>query len=112
MKQAVNFYDFDRAFIERDRENKFTYEGRKALFEYLEDLEDDIGEEIELDVIALCCEYEEYKNVYEYLDYYTPIVNKADYEDEEEFNEAVKEEIRENTTLIEIDDNSFIIQQY
>ena len=114
MYQNVNWWDFDRAFIQCNRENQFSYDGRKALFDYLEGYEEDTGEAIELDVISLCCDYEEYENIEEYLDYYTETdIKKDDYEDEEEFKEAVKEDIRDNTTLIEIEDSEgFIIGQY
>ncbi len=40
--------------------NNFSYEGANALQEYLEDLSDEIGENIEFDPIAWCCEYSEY----------------------------------------------------
>jgi hypothetical protein len=59
MKQTINKYDFHRAFEAIGRSNEFSYEGRQALFEYLEQLEDDTGTEMELDVIALCCDYSE-----------------------------------------------------
>jgi hypothetical protein len=49
----VTFQDFCDAFRDMDRDDKFSYEGQRALFEYLED------EDIELDIIALCCEYQE-----------------------------------------------------
>jgi hypothetical protein len=59
MKTTVSRYDFERAFVDADRKENFSYEGLKALFEYLEDYEEQTGEEIELDVIAICCEYSE-----------------------------------------------------
>lgn len=59
MKQSVSFYMFEDAFKRADRFDNFSYEARRALFDYLEELEQDLGEEIELDVIALCCEYQE-----------------------------------------------------
>ena len=59
MKTTVSLYDFREAFRQYDRANSFSYDGYRVLFEYLEQLGDDIGEEIELDVIALCCEYDE-----------------------------------------------------
>ena len=59
MKQTVNFNDFRDAFRAFDRMENFSYEGMQALFDYLEQLEEDTGEEIELDVIALCCDYSE-----------------------------------------------------
>ena len=59
MKQTVNFYDFETAFRNMEKDSHFSYEGLYALFEYLEDYEENIGEEIELNVIALCGEYNE-----------------------------------------------------
>lgn len=65
MKQTINFYDFQKAFQEL-RPNSFTYDGLRALFEYLEELEDSTGDEIEFDVIALCCDFTEYESAEEY----------------------------------------------
>ena len=65
MKQTINEYQFRDAFMSI-RPDNFSYEGAKALYEYLESYEDDTGEEIELDVIALCCEYTEYEDMQEF----------------------------------------------
>lgn len=51
--------DFIRAFEDRGRENQFSNEALEAIYEYLDDLSEDIGEPIELDVIAICCEFSE-----------------------------------------------------
>jgi len=58
MKSTVSLYDFRRAF-EQCRPDNFSHEGLEVLFDYLEELESDTGEELELDVIALCCDYSE-----------------------------------------------------
>lgn len=58
MKTTVNFDNFACAF--RDiRPDNFSPSGLLCLFEYLESLEEDLGQEIELDVIAFCCDYSE-----------------------------------------------------
>ena len=98
MKQSVNIYDFERAFKRCERDN-FSYDGLKALFEYLEEYEEDTGDEVELDVIALCCDYMEYDSLNEYNRDYDTKYSEID-------------AIQDDTTLIKIDDNSFIIQQY
>jgi hypothetical protein len=59
MKTTVNFDDFRDAFRTYDREHNFSYAGLRALFDYIEEYEADTGNEWELDVIALCCEYSE-----------------------------------------------------
>ncbi len=67
MKQNVTFYIFERAFSDL-RPNSFNYRGLRALYDYLIDYENDAGEELELDVIAFCCEYIEYSDVFEALE--------------------------------------------
>jgi len=57
--QSVDFGLFCDAFRDHDRKDQFSYEAKRALFDYLESRADDMGEPIELDVIALCCEYNE-----------------------------------------------------
>ena len=69
MKKTISFYDFCDAFPE-SRKDTFSYEGKKAIFEYIEELEDETGEETELDVIALCCEFTEYENMEEFWGVY------------------------------------------
>jgi hypothetical protein len=59
MKTTVNKYQFRDAFISMGRENNFSYEGLSILFDYFEEYEQSTGEEIEFDVIAICCDYAE-----------------------------------------------------
>ena len=59
MYQSVNFSSFCDSFRNLDRQDQFTYAGKRILFDYLEQYEADTGESVELDVIALCCEYVE-----------------------------------------------------
>jgi len=100
MKQTINFYQFNDAFYKMDREHQFTYKGKKALFDFLEEYEDSTDEEVELDVIALCCDYVEYEDIEEFwLDY-----------DKEDFPH--KEAIEWHTMFIPIDDDAFIIQSF
>jgi DNA integrity scanning protein DisA with diadenylate cyclase activity len=58
MKTTVSLYDFRREFAQC-RPDNFSYEGLSILFDYLEELGDSCGEEFELDVIGLCCEWNE-----------------------------------------------------
>jgi len=59
MYQTLSIYDFENAFNKAGRKDQFSYKAQSMLFDYLEQYEDDTGEKVELDVIALCCEYEE-----------------------------------------------------
>ena len=112
MKQTVNLHDFEQAFRSL-RPKSFSYEGLEALFNFLENLEEDTGSEIELDVIAICCDFTEYENIEEYLSEHSTDVDKLDFvENEYAYTEAIKEEIQDKTTLIDIDGESFIIQDF
>lgn len=99
MKQTVYLGDFRDAFRSAGRENNFSYEGLGILFNYFEQYEDDTGEEIELDVIALCCEFSEatareVAENYGYLD-----DEELDEMDADEIADLVRRELERNTTL-------------
>ena len=59
MKTTINQYEFCEAFANAERKENFSYEALELLFNYFEQYEESTGEEIELDVIAICCEYNE-----------------------------------------------------
>jgi hypothetical protein len=61
-----NASDLEAMFKECGRVNSFTRVGMEALFEYLEELSEGMGEDIKIDAIALCCEYSEYDDVNDY----------------------------------------------
>ena len=96
MIQRIGFCQFCDAFRDMGRNEQFTYEAKRALFDYLEELGEDIGEEIELDVIALCCEWhaETLEDVLHYYDL-----------------ESL-EELEENTTGLELPNGNILYQPY
>lgn len=59
MKKTINQYEFMTAF-QSIRPDNFSRNGLFALFQHLTEWELDTGEEIELDVIGICCEFTEY----------------------------------------------------
>ena len=100
MKQTIDVYGFRRAFERTDRKDQFSYEGLKALFDWLEEYEEGTGDEVELDVIALCCEFTEYESLFDFQKDYGKTYQTID-------------DIEERTGVIRIEDgDSFIIQQF
>lgn len=102
--QNVNLYNFRQAFFDAGRKDQFSYSGLEILFDYLEELSDVIGEPIDLDVIALCCEYEEshYSDIAEDYD-----IDLSEAEgDEEEELEIVLEYLHENTSVCGYDEET------
>lgn len=55
----TNASQFRDQFHAMGRGTQFSYEGLGLLFDYLDQVSDDIGEPLELDVIAICCDYAE-----------------------------------------------------
>lgn len=78
----------------------FSYEGANALQEYLEELSYDIGENIDYDPIAFCCEYSEYADA---LDCVEDCQYDCDFEDihESDREEHALEYLKDNTLVIE-----------
>ena len=106
MKQTINDFQFRDAFVRMDRKENFSYAGLNALYDYLTDLEDDIGEELELDVIALCCDYSEHDLRDLQREY-------GDYEGEqwEGLEEAIQW-LEDRTTVIRVDDDRVIVHVF
>ena len=95
MKDTVTEHTFTDEMIKHG----FSYEGTKALFEHLEQYEQDCDHELEFDPIAFRCEYDEYKNLEEI---------KENYQDIETL-----EDLQNNTSVIEIPNTDrLIIQAY
>ena len=106
MKTTVYLNEF-RDYFNKIRPNNFSYEGLGILYDYLLEYEDSTGEEIDLDVIGLCCDYSE--------DSLSNIVNSYSIglEGEDDHEQAVKDYLEDKTTLVGITkDGNFIYQVF
>ena len=59
IKKTFNENDFINEFKACNRQDNFSYEGLRVMFDALNELAQDCEMVIEMDVIALCCEYSE-----------------------------------------------------
>ena len=99
MKKTIYLNDFRDAFINYNRAEQFSYSGLETLFENLQEYEEATGEEMELDVIAICCDFTEYENIQEFQKEYG-----VEYQ--------TIEDVGEKTLVLYIDEESFIIQNF
>ena len=109
MKQTINFSAFCDAFHAFKRYDQFGYTALQILFDYLEDMEQDTSEEIELDVISLCCDYS-VDSVADIASNYD--IDLSECEDDEAKYEAVMEYLNDSTSVCgdyETDDGHFIV---
>lgn len=95
MKVTLSRHEFVRMFDTYNRSNNFSVEAREALFDYFEEIDADM----ELDVIAVCCEYSEYESLEEFQKDYS-----EDYES--------IEDIEKDTQVIRLSGDGFVIQQF
>ena len=103
MKMNVTESMFIDAFKKSDTyKNKFSYKGLQALFEYFEELENEVEKDMDFDMVAICCEYTQYENFDEF---------KENYSNRPEFKTI--EDLQEFTWVIMIEgEEGFIIQDF
>lgn len=87
-------------------ENGFSYTGARALIEYLEEIEKDTGEEMELDCVAIRGDFSEYSSLQEWAeDYFSDDwrseLGLDDDADDDDTDDAIRAYIQDSGTLIE-----------
>lgn len=87
----------------------WSYAGARALVEHLESIEDDTGEEMEFDAVALRCDFSEYESAREAAEEYGWEPDEdADNDDAEK---AAAEWLADRTTVISFN-GGVIVQQF
>lgn len=99
---------FKEAFREMDRMDNFSYQGLDALYEYLEDCSEATGENVELDVVGLCCDFNEetYQDIAE-----NHSIDVADHDDDET-KEAVVNYLEDRTCIVYTGAETVLFQEF
>ena len=94
MRDTIDIWKFRNEMVNHG----FTVQGSLALFDYIEQYEQDCGEEMEFDPVGLRCDYTEYKNFEEL---------------QKDYDVKDLDELRDYTRVIELpDDEGLIIHVY
>lgn len=116
MHITVDFSMFADAFRRMGRENQFSREALEALFNYLEEYQQDTGDDLELDVIDLCGNFTEYGTTVEAAaDYgFASELEAEDYEDAESYEDAKEEALEwlQDRAVVISFDSGLIIQNF
>ena len=73
MITTISKGDFTEAFKNSETyKNNFTYDGLEALFDYMEELEEGLGEQIEFDMVYIACYYTEFATAWDAMELYQP----------------------------------------
>lgn len=89
-------------YFNRISPDAFTYEALNALYDYFINYEDCTDCEIELDVIAICCDYAEY-TPNELLDAYNHLGDSL---------ETIIDAIREESDIIDVNNGNYIVRGF
>ena len=95
--KRIDFYEFIEEFKAYNRDNQFTRSGLSVLYDYIEELSEESGEDYNLDIIELCTSFTEYDNLEEVL---------------KDYDLKSLEELEENTTAFTLDNQGVLIQNF
>ena len=115
MKTTLSTLDIARA-LHRDDNANWSWNGAKAIAEYLEEYEESTGDEMELDVCAIRCDFSEHESLEAWAsDYFRNQADAVDQlgltlgmdgsidEESGEIDDNIRSFIRDNGVLIEFD---------
>ena len=103
--------DYSRLYhdLKKMARDNFSYDGAEALMEYLDELSADIGDNIEYDPIAFCCDFAEYSDkeivglIPQEYDRAPQLGDLNAYDCSDTYREAAKNWLQDQTTVIEFD---------
>ena len=108
MKMTLNTSQIADA-LKNDTYASWSYNGSRALAEYLEEYEESTGEELELDTCAIRCDFSEYASLQDWAhDYFSNALEELGFDETEENDDVeidgkIREYIQDHGQLIEFD---------
>ena len=101
--------EFIHAFKSSSRKDQFSYEALEHIFDYLESYSEDTGENLELDIVGICCDWSEMSWQDIAMSYGVDLSSCVD--DDERIAE-VEDFLCRNTQYCELSDGSFVFVQF
>jgi hypothetical protein len=105
--QTVNRSQFVDAFHRCGRGQQFSVAALFELFEYLDQMSDDCGKPIELDPIAICCDWCEYDSLRKAADEHDTDQATQAFDDDQ-----LLEWFSEQTLVIQVDGGSVLVANH
>jgi hypothetical protein len=106
INSASQFADM---FKQSSRAGQFSYEALEAIYGYLEDYSNDSGENVELDIVAICCDWYEMTWQEVAMSYG---VDLSQCTDDDERRGEVEDYLCRNTQYCELSDGVFVFVQF
>lgn len=105
---TVDKSDFRAAFHAYGRADQFSYAALGVLYEYYDELSNDLGEPIELDVVAICSEWSEYDSAVEALNDIEAPEYAADNDEEDD----ARAYLEDKTTVLDVRGGGVLVMNY
>ncbi len=103
IKETVNEYRFTEVLL-KDEYAHWSYGATKALFDYYEQLSEDIGEDIELDHVAIRCEWNEHASAIDAYNEYNRMPHNSE--------SLAREWLEERTTVLDVENVDTSANEY
>ena len=98
------------AQFKRIRYEQFSNAALRALLDHFEEIERGTGEEMEFDVIAICCDWTEYNSALEAAEAYGFKAKHAGDDERADMNErAALELLTDETTVLELGEGNGVV---
>jgi hypothetical protein len=109
MKRTLSTYEIAGLLMDDEYAN-WSRTGAYALAEYLEELEEDTGEEMEFDCVAIRCEWHEFKDCHAIAECYSIDIENCE---DDEVEKIVLKYVDDRSRYIRLPANEgFIVQQF
>lgn len=107
--QTLTKSSFVDAFKQSSRKDQFSYEALEAIFDYLEEYSDSTGENVEFDIVGICCDWAEmtWNEIAASYD-----VDLSQCVDDDERIGEVEDYLCRNTQYCELSNGSFVFVQF
>lgn len=114
--EKISSSDLYHMACRMDRGHSFGYDGWLAIGDYLEQLSDDLGENIEVDIVGICCDYSMSEDASDWWKEYGVYsdIDSGEWEDMDDMEklEAIENYLQENTSVVTCQENLIIWQNY
>lgn len=106
--------EFLNMFDQYGRTDQFSVCAKEALYEHLEELSDDLGDDVTIDIVGLCCDWTEYSAgdlLRDYGKQYLPD-DRESYDSDEAATEALFTALQEETTILKLRNGAYLVQVF
>lgn len=98
-------------FLLRDEYAHWSVEAARKLVEYYEEQEEEMGEEIEMDVVAIRCDWSEFDSANDVALCYNGF-DGMEKKSKEQVEEAVENFLSENTIFFKLENGHYLVRQF